>query len=31
MSASQPVLQAHRYRAVIESLSKPKFAAFFET
>ena len=28
MSASPSVLQAHRYRAVIESLSKPKFALF---
>jgi hypothetical protein len=31
MTASQPVLQAHRYRTVIESLSKPKFAVFFVT
>ncbi|CCV07515.1 hypothetical protein MESS2_590015 [Mesorhizobium metallidurans STM 2683] len=27
-SASQSVLQAHRYRRVIESLSKSKFAIF---
>ena len=26
MTASQTVLQGHRYRPVIESLSKPKFA-----
>ncbi|TGP26191.1 hypothetical protein EN827_00420 [Mesorhizobium sp. M1D.F.Ca.ET.184.01.1.1] len=28
MSASQSVLKAHRYRWVIESLSKSKFAGF---
>ncbi|THF59768.1 hypothetical protein E6C48_01555 [Mesorhizobium composti] len=28
MSASQSVLQAHRYRVVSESLSKPKFVTF---
>ncbi|AZO29700.1 hypothetical protein EJ071_21365 [Mesorhizobium sp. M1B.F.Ca.ET.045.04.1.1] len=28
MSASQPVLKTHRYRWVIENLSKSKFAGF---
>ncbi|TGQ17937.1 hypothetical protein EN809_003075 [Mesorhizobium sp. M2E.F.Ca.ET.166.01.1.1] len=28
MSASQSVLKAHRYRCVIETLSKSKFAGF---